>query len=705
MPFNNAKYDLELNNVGLRIENYRKSETQTFIPRLGSGDQSESDFDLLRTQSLESFSGGMLQREWEDDNAFFGSENLVPIYDDGVVYPVKALSSASDIMGKSTVTARCQTQNYLWLAINNYSGPTYNTIVRIDSSGTKQTITLPASIGNNTENITSLVVWNDQIWGCVPGSQRMFYFAQTATSATEITGGGGCPTLMTVWQGTLYGTGSGANDINVGLYRFNGDTSTRAWTNVGSIESKVSDYNAALFKYNGRIMLTRSDGMWAYDGIRLAIVDDASSNVNSRNYRFPVILKGFLHFFMHDGFYRYNGSMMEKLYDISEVGFPVDAVPGKNRIWIIYNNSADAGSSRYDKSMGYDYSSGSSINGRVAIYDGKAMYTYARTSNDSKPVSPDLNDQGTNAKVVWFADKIYIFTYYSKGNPGIYFYGSTNELSATGTAQWQLVTSIFDAGFAMINKSLENIEIVLDGDATSDETITLQYRTSGFSGGTGWTNVGSIKTQSQLKEYVFRTLTSGLLFKKIQFRLTATTTVGYGIRKLVFRFLLVPDFKWQWTFSVNAFGDNPTEPLLLKDMSQDTQSVTTLRGAIYSARDSGVPVSFTDVDQLDLNGAHNAAVTTVTLNSTALLKKVGFVKIDDEIISYTAKTATTLTGCERGLFGTTAATHADNAAVFPFYRALVRTIQSERVEMDDSDLDREEDKAKPSQISIVLQEV
>lgn len=712
MPFLNNKYDLEINNVGLRIENYRKSETAAFIPRLGAGAQSESEFDLLRSRSIEDFKGGMLQRDWKDDHAFFGSENLVPIYDDGVLYPVNQLAALTSITSnKSAITARAQTKDYLYIAINNFNGPTFNQIKAIDTAGTITSITLPAAISGSPDAINSMVIWNSQLWACsglTGPTAHMFYMAVGGTSMTDVTAGSDAAFYrMCVYNGQLYGTGNWAagNDLHVALYRYTGSTSSRSVSQVGTTATNANDYTGELFLYNGRIILTRGDGMWAYDGIRLASIDDASTNANDKNYRFPTVLKGYMYYFMHDGFYRFNGSMIEKLYDISEVGFPVDMCAGKNRLWIAYSNSSASGSSRYDKSMGYDYSSGTSINGRVAIYDGKAMFTYGRVTNDAKPASPDFTNQGEVHKIIWFNNTIFVTTYYSKTTPGLYFSGSTNELTATGTQAWKVITSIFDADFAMIDKAIENVQIVLDGDAVADETISIEYRITGFSGSTGWTSLGSIKTQSQLQEYVFRSIPTGLKFKKIQFRFSATTTLGYGIRKIIFRYLLVPDFKWQWNFTVNAFGDNPVEPLMLKDGTQSTQKVSALRGLIYDARATGIPVGLTDIDQLDLNGTHSSSTTTININTTSLLKPFGFVKIDDEIIRYTGKTATTLTGCERGALGTAAAAHNDNAAVFAYYRVLVRTIQQERVEMDDSDLDRTEDNSKPSQIAVVLQEV
>lgn len=711
MSFLNNKYDLEINNTGLRIENYRKSELAAFIPRLGAGTQSESEFDLLKSKSIEDFMGGMLQREWKDDHSIFGSENLVPIYDDGVVYPVKDLVGATTLSAtKFTVTAWAQVKGTLYLALNhNLAGTPYNSVKAIDSAGTVTSITLPASLANETSGITSMAIWNNQLWvsqGYNGSTGRMAYMTVGGSSLTEIGTVGQSLYRLCVFQGSLYGTGAGSGgDLGVTVYKYTGTTSAKAISSVGTVGKNADDYSHQLFVFNGRMMLTRNDGLYAYDGIRLSPVDDASSNTSDKNYRFPTTLKGYLYYWMYDGMYRFNGSMIEKLYDISEVGFPVDVTAGKNRLWIVYSNSAYSGSSRYDKSMGYDYSSGTAINGRVAIYDGKAMFTYGRTSNDGKPGTEDVSGQGENNKIVWFNDKIYVFTYYSKTNLGLFFSGSTNELAATGTQSWKIITSIFDGDFAMVNKAIENIELVIDGDAGSDESITLEYRTTGFNGSTGWTALGTIKTQSQLQEYVFRSIPAGLKFKKIQFRFSATTTLGYGFRKLIFRYLLVPDFKWQWNFTVNAFGDNPVEPLMLKDGSQSTQKVSVLRGLLYDARAQGIPIGLTDIDQLDLNGAHNNSVTTITINTTALLKSSGFVKIDDEVIRYTGKTSTTLTGCERASLGTVAASHADNAPVFAYYRALVRTIQQERIEMDDSDLDRTEDNSKPSHIAVVLQEV
>jgi hypothetical protein len=67
--------------------------------------------------------------------------------------------------------------------------------------------------------------------------------------------------------------------------------------------------------------------------------------------------------------------------------------------------------------------------------------------------------------------------------------------------------------------------------------------------------------------------------------------------------------------------------------------------------------------QTTLNGDLTASATTVAVISTALFANTGCFAVDNELISYTSKTATTFTGCVRGFDGTTAATHSSGATV------------------------------------------
>lgn len=70
---------------------------------------------------------------------------------------------------------------------------------------------------------------------------------------------------------------------------------------------------------------------------------------------------------------------------------------------------------------------------------------------------------------------------------------------------------------------------------------------------------------------------------------------------------------------------------------------------------------------LTLNGAHTSSVTTITTNESvpASWPTAGVVLIDTELVSYTGKGATSLTGCTRGVqtsFGGGAAASHNSAA-------------------------------------------
>lgn len=69
-----------------------------------------------------------------------------------------------------------------------------------------------------------------------------------------------------------------------------------------------------------------------------------------------------------------------------------------------------------------------------------------------------------------------------------------------------------------------------------------------------------------------------------------------------------------------------------------------------------------------LNGAITAADTTLTLDSVWQFPTSGTLLIGSEQITYTGTNtdANTITGCTRGANGTTAASHADNTAVYDY---------------------------------------
>src|SRR5689334_15754225 len=63
--------------------------------------------------------------------------------------------------------------------------------------------------------------------------------------------------------------------------------------------------------------------------------------------------------------------------------------------------------------------------------------------------------------------------------------------------------------------------------------------------------------------------------------------------------------------------------------------------------------------------AVGAGDSTISVQSTAggFADAYGVLSIDDELVIYTARSGSQFTGCQRGAFGTTAASHANGATV------------------------------------------
>jgi hypothetical protein len=80
---------------------------------------------------------------------------------------------------------------------------------------------------------------------------------------------------------------------------------------------------------------------------------------------------------------------------------------------------------------------------------------------------------------------------------------------------------------------------------------------------------------------------------------------------------------------------------------------------MYVNRQTGME----NATSVTLNGTITSTDTTITLSSTGNLASVGFIKIDNETISYSNISGNQLVNCYRGQNGTTAAAHTTGAAI------------------------------------------
>jgi len=109
------------------------------------------------------------------------------------------------------------------------------------------------------------------------------------------------------------------------------------------------------------------------------------------------------------------------------------------------------------------------------------------------------------------------------------------------------------------------------------------------------------------------------------------------------------------TITLNT-GNATTTTMYDERISVDTK-ILLIPFSDAAEQDTAPYGEFQDLSYTTLSGNINSSVTTVPVVSTSGFRSAGVIRINNEIISYTGKTSTSFTGCTRGDFGTSNASH------------------------------------------------
>jgi len=277
------------------------------------------------------------------------------------------------------------------------------------------------------------------------------------------------------------------------------------------------------------------------------------------------------------------------------------------------------------------------------------------------------------------SNKIYPFIVFGSSSTQVpYFYGlngtnliitklDTSAYLTTGN----IITGIYNAQKTAVDKLWHSITLSFK-ELDTGQTIVVSY--SDDDEGT-WTTIGTITPVAGETE---RTLyfANNIVSKRIQIRITLT---GAGTNTPTFydyivRFLPLSDGKFEWVLRLNC-GD---ELMLLDGKTKESKLGSELRNILRMARFNNQIVEFQDVDfaETAINDATGISATdeTITVDSTLGFPEQGRIKIEQEEILYTGKTATTFTGCTRAERGTKASTHSDDTRVHNAYNVVIATI-------------------------------
>lgn len=231
-------------------------------------------------------------------------------------------------------------------------------------------------------------------------------------------------------------------------------------------------------------------------------------------------------------------------------------------------------------------------------------------------------------------------------------------------------TGRFFASKIAVDKLWHSVIIQFE-ELAADETIQVEFSTDD---GASFTSIGTITdtlagTNTEFTLFFPENTTS----RKIQLRVTlgGDGTSTPVVQAFNLRYLILGDHRFRWQLDLVAYDDYT----LLDGRTEEQKRADELRQVLYQAQLRRQIVDFEDVDFMETKindgSGLSAAATTVTVDNTDGFPEQGRIKINQEEIFYTSKTATSFKGLTRGARGTQPAVHADDDDVTTKYRVLV----------------------------------
>lgn len=278
-------------------------------------------------------------------------------------------------------------------------------------------------------------------------------------------------------------------------------------------------------------------------------------------------------------------------------------------------------------------------------------------------------------------NKIYPFAVFGGSTAQVpYFYGmdgTSLKITKLNTAAFlttgNVITGIYNAQKTAVDKLWHSITLSFKALAAS-QTIKVEYSADDE---VTWPDIGTADIDGDEEKTFY--FPANTVSKRIQLRVTLTSDGSDTptLYDFIVRFLPLSDGKFEWSLKLNC-----SDSLMLLDgKTQEPKMPGELRNLLMVSRFKNQIVELQDVDFAEtlINDAGNitATDTTITVDSTTAFPEQGRIKIEQEEILYTGKTAVAFTGCTRGQRGTIAATHADNVRIHNAYDVVLTNISDE----------------------------
>jgi len=633
----------------------RLEQAPVYGARFASGDRDYTDFSLWWYWAQTDWSGGIKQTalKWEDDARFFYSYNIDTWTEYGSIRLARGLAvkfnSATVYCG---YYGRLANTSYLFIGVGGSPPAVY----RSSNYGSSWTNITGSNINTDAYQITQIISHKNSIW-VGTGST-----SSTTTALLHTTDGSS-------WSNHTSSITTALSWADIKMVTCMDEDSSTLYVGVerGSV-------------YYGIVSTSDEGANWSVvmQGEDMRIVD--IKIVGTKLY---CLFYGTS--YLEFGVYDTSSSAYTKIWSWDTPGGSLSSEPREGKLFVlngkivIFSNTGAGYLWEYDPSSGtltnllghnvtsiYPTPNSSVAYGVIhkgilylpqLLYDGYVVFEGARSNDETKNYIWPIASVAT-VNQVFYRDPNDNYCYADSG------YRTSGEL-------------VFNRiePVAAIDKIWHSIIFTFD-KLSSGQKITFYYSDDER---TTWTEIGGVDYSIDGGAITSKAIPfpENTVAKKIwlKVKLEGNGETTPVLRDVSIQYLPLPDYKQRWVLQVYCYDDI----MLLDGKTREPKRGEELKNILKSAWWGKQVVDFHDIDYAEttLDGDLAATATTITVASTAGFPERGRIRIDDEEILYTGKTATTFTGCTRGARGTTATSHSNGATVSNGYKVLITNYSEE----------------------------
>jgi hypothetical protein len=687
-----SPYDLYLGDIaslqGYRCRTLTRDSAPFVAPRFSSGDEGQTDLDLLKSVSVDDLSGGMFQRDWTDRQKV---ARAIGVYNpsDAKMYPTPPRSSATALSGGYYLMCKAESPMRSAFVIGAFSAGTYYNLLYTIAPGAGVTnIALPAAWATNGFcNVQGVMLHKNFLYicgqppsGAYPNCYRYDFNAGTWQDI-----GGGLNRFCSI-RNILYGI-----NYNSDVFVAANETAAGAasYTQIDVCGDRTQ-YTYDFIEYNGAGWIAKTDGIFRFDGVKCTKV----LNLVTKQL---CVYNGALYFVAGMWLYRFDGTNVVKLQffgSAEKVGDTYNgsmALASDSNFLYVSTVMLTSGYANSDK-----FSTTASGLKRIYTYDG-AAFSLLHESDEVFGTSymPGLvtNGAGINNKLFdifanivsgsWAANR-YEFLFDNLYTTGM----------VTSASKLEVTTSEHDAGFPNIFKAAELVDLSYTGMIAGD-SIVVGYQIYDGKAWGSWITLGTITSTTPNTLEIPSNLSK--LYRRIKVSAVATLATGssLALKGISLRYTLQPRMRWRWQTTIMAEGNSSIEDRNGNKITADANSFT--NNVIKSIKQktpifmlspdygkvktqfNNVALSFIIKGQVALYTDPYTEYPLVAVKNNAGVWEV----LRASTIAYNSGTdETTITVLERGYYGVTAGTVNADAEFHLCYKVYVTKLLREAPVLD-----------------------